>query len=156
MEYKFRKEVAHERLVTLLKLSSFSDKIGGIKIDGLDITISTNIELSLLEKTELESIMLNYSDFDLSAMRKDALEKSARFGQDLIRDFGLRDIGKGYTEPQKFQVLLDIQHGFILLTTGSLETFLYWADNVFVPTELVTIDDVEFFKMKVMDFLNTL
>lgn len=143
MLYQYNKAVTHERLNVLLFASSFKDVITKTEvIGGNEIIIETSRNLTLSEVTELDSIIANYSDTDLSLIYATALDEVAKFSHEFKKHFGVKNMLRGYSPAQVKQYVSDIRDVSDLINSYALTTALAELQGM-SPTAVVLQEDID-------------
>ncbi len=145
--------------------------------DGMNyITIITDRDLTLSEKSDLNQKIQEYSDFNQSVINEEILDKCKIFGRRLITEFELKNMIRKDTGIMARQELDDIMtetHDkfiFICLLEGSLDSLhgkLYGYpeqtvnDIVWPAREAITFDsiwqeDIDWIKSELNLFLSSL
>lgn len=80
------------------------------------------------------------------------IKEAKQFGDQLIEEYGVRNVMSGKTTEQIRHIINKLSSMQLMLMSGSLYTALAQLDLV-VPDNVVTQDDINYFRKRIKDYL---
>lgn len=173
MDINYTKEANSDFLTQYLANNlSFIGVVTGLIIkNGNEITIKTSRDVTPTERIELDTLINNYSDFDLNVVNCDILEQAKMFSQELMHEFSVRNMQKKHageiTTVDLYNQVKELTECFVMqaLMSGSLEVVIAIIDGVtvdgvvvvpkYVPNH-VPQADVDWVRSEILSFLTSL
>lgn len=154
MEKKYTKIINPRKLDRKLKEKAISNYKGLYTIGG-DTYLVYKDETTAGEIAIFDDEVNSHNPSDLENELANTIRAAKKFGDDLIVEFGTRNMLEGLTTAQIGQIVQDLGPVISALSTGSLNV-AYAAMDSLQPTELLTQELIDLYKGKVAAFLLSL
>lgn len=143
MIYSYTRHVVPELLTREIKASAVGQYFNSLSFDGTTVNIDSNT-LTGSQVATLDGVVAAHADDPTLLVYEKAVDDAIEFGEDLIKEYGLKNIMRGYTATQIVTVANDLSLITNLLRSGAIETAKSQI-LAFVPTaEVVQADKDEF------------
>jgi len=158
-KHNFVSAVKHKTVNNAIKAdANFNNNMASIKtkeyLDGRpnEIEIDFNIPLTNSESLRLDTLISGLPTADIDILLDKNMEKISKFSEKLIREYGKKNIKRGYTSAQVKQLVTDLKPISDLLDGKALPTALEEL-LAFTVTNEITQGDIDEFVAKITEFL---
>ena len=155
MEYSYTKNANAPKLIKEVKALNLPGFVGVYTI-GQDVRVIFEPALSAGNKNTLDlTVDSHTNDPDPETYVISKIAKAKEFGDDLIKEFGARNVLQGLTTEQISLVMMKLSGLVTALNTGSLNVAVAAIDAI-EPDALLTTELIASYRAKIVSFLSTL
>ena len=154
MEYSYSINCNTPKLIKEIKTLDIVGFVGVYTV-GQDVKVVFENGLGTEDKSNLDNLVVNHSNLDQEAYVASKIVRAKEFGQKIIVEFGTRNVLAGLTTPQIAQVMSKLSDLVTALSTGSLNVAVAAIDAI-EPDELLSVELISQYRVKIVEFLDTL